>query len=48
MGQGPLTMVSARLDPASAMCLTGDQRVLPVGPSSQRRSGLFADSLGLL
>lgn len=48
MDQRPLTMVSARVDPAGAMCLTGDQHVLPVRLSSQRGSGLFTDSLGFL
>lgn len=48
MDQRPLTTVSACVDAAGAMCLTGDQRVLPAGPSSQRDSGLFADSLCFL
>lgn len=41
MDQRPLTM-------ASAMCLTGAQRVLPAGLFSQRGLGLFAHSLGFL
>lgn len=48
MDRRPLTTPNARVDPASAMCLTGAQHVLPAGSSSQRGSGLFTHSLGFL